>query len=890
MTIVRARFHLQLTLIVLAVVNFVGVCAVRGQGSQADYDRAKAIGRLTQNKVYRDQLQTHWFADDNRLWYRVETAFGKHEFVLVDVAAGKRELAFDHGRLAAALTKAGVKNVTAERLDIAQLDFSHGDDAFDLQIAGQTWQCQRGDYSLTKMSQPGEPTPPSKTNDRGGKAVVGRGGQASVAGGGETSLTFINRTADTVELQWIDAAGARNSYGAIKPGESHPQHTYVGHVWTATNSQGQSLGVYVAGEKAETIEIAAPATEHSKQDRPAPSVESPEVQSDELPALAFPSEDAPADSPRGKNKRPRRTRPVDQSPDGHWQAMIKTSNVYLHPIAGGDDVQLSTDGTPDNPYSARFYWSPDSQRLVAIRSQPGEEHNVSFIESSPSDQVQPKLHTNSYLKPGDRLPRDRPQMFDVAAKKPLPVANELFANPWSIDEMHWAADSSRFLFLYNQRGHQALRLLAIDAASGAVHAVIDESSNTFIDYSGKFFLEDLPKTNELIWMSERDGWNHLYLYDAIKGAVKNQITRGDWVVRGVDRVDADKRQIWFHAGGIRPEQDPYFVHFCRVDFDGQNLVVLTAGDGTHKIEFSPNGKTLIDRYSRVDLPVVTELRSSADGKLICELERADWSALRKTGWQLPEPFVAKARDGTTDIYGLIVRPSNFDASKKYPIVERIYAGPQDSYVPKAFSPQLSLQAMAELGFVVVEIDGLGTSNRSKAFHDVCWKNLADAGLPDRIGWIKAAAAKYSYMDLSRVGIYGGSAGGQNAAAAAMTHGDFYRVAVADCGCHDNRMDKIWWNEQWMGWPIGPQYAANSNVTLARGLKAKLLLIVAEMDTNVDPASTMQVVNALVKADKDFEMLVIPGSNHGAAESAYGSRRRADFLVRHLLGVEPRWKS
>ena len=247
----------------------------------------------------------------------------------------------------------------------------------------------------------------------------------------------------------------------------------------------------------------------------------------------------------------------------------------------------------------------------------------------------------------------------------------------------------------------------------------------------------------------------------------------------------------------------------------------------------------------------------------------------------------RTNDGGPTFTASFSVPSNFDPHKRlYPIIEQIYAKPARIRSCRVFIASYPHQALAELGFIVVQIDGMGTSNRSKKFHDVCWKNLADAGLPDRILWIKAAAKKYPYVDTSRVGIYGGSAGGQNAAAAVMTHGDFYKVAVADCGCHDNRMDKIWWNEQWMGWPVGPQYAANSNVTLAAGLKGKLLLIVGEMDTNVDPASTMQVVNALIHADKDFELLVVPGSNHGAAESPYG-RRRADFFVRNLLMVEPR---
>ena len=425
-------------------------------------------------------------------------------------------------------------------------------------------------------------------------------------------------------------------------------------------------------------------------------------------------------------------------------------------------------------------------------------------------------------------------------------------------------------------------------------------SKTFIDYEGKLFVHYLDATGEIIWMSEADGWNHLYLYDAKTGQVKNQITRGPWVVRGVDRVDEEKRQIWFRAGGIHPEQDPYYIHYCRVNFDGSGLTVLTEGNGTHSIAFSPDRLYFIDTWSRIDTPPVSELRDAATGKLLCPLETADASALLAAGWKPPEPFVAKGRDGATDIYGVIYRPTNFDPDKKYPVLEDIYAGPQGSFVPKAFSegrgPRAATgpaslgfhrqQAMAELGFIVVQIDGMGTSNRSKAFHNVCWKNLCDAGLPDRIAWIKAAAAKYPQLDTSRVGVYGTSAGGQSALGALLFHGDFYKAAVADCGCHDNRMDKIWWNELWMGWPIGPEYAANSNVTNAGKLQGKLLLIVGETDHNVDPASTMQVVNALIKADKDFELLVIPGADHGQ-DGLYGARRREDFFVRNLLGVEPR---
>ena len=288
----------------------------------------------------------------------------------------------------------------------------------------------------------------------------------------------------------------------------------------------------------------------------------------------------------------------------------------------------------------------------------------------------------------------------------------------------------------------------------------------------------------------------------------------------------------------------------------------------------------------MDDPGRTELRRTSDGKLVCVLETADISALLKTKWKMPERFTAKARDGKTDIWGVIYRPTTFDASKKYPIIERIYAGPHGSYTPKSFSRHYQSQELAELGFIVVQMDGMGTNNRSKAFHDYCFQNIADAGFPDRVLWIKAAAKKYPYMDITRVGICGGSAGGQNTVRGMLDYPDFYKVAVADAGCHDNRMDKIWWNEAWMSWPIGPHYKAQSNVTDAHKLRGKLLLIVGEMDTNVDPASTMQLVNALIKADKDFDMLVVPGYGHGLG-GRYGRRRRDDYFVRHLLSVEPR---
>jgi dipeptidyl aminopeptidase/acylaminoacyl peptidase len=574
------------------------------------------------------------------------------------------------------------------------------------------------------------------------------------------------------------------------------------------------------------------------------------------------------------------------SPDGKWEAFIKNYNVFVRSKDKKEESALSLDGSEGNYYVYRsIVWSPDSKMLAAYRLRPGYHRFIQYVESSPSDQLQPKYSTMEYAKPGDALDIDQPVLFQIEGKKQITIDDGLFPNPYDMSNIVWWKDSRGFTFEYNQRGHQVYRVIEVDAATGKARALISEECATFFCYSGKKYRRDLADGKEIIWMSERDGWNHLYLYDGVAGTVKNQITKGEWVVRGVDKVDEAARQIWFRASGMIPGKDPYFIHNYRINFDGSGLTPLTEADANHIVSFSPDTKYYVDTFSRVDEPPVSELRRAEDRKVLMEVERADILELLKTGWRAPEVFTAKGRDGKTDIWGIILRPMAFDKSKKYPVIEYIYAGPQDSFVPKSFSSYHSMQSLAELGFIVVQCDGMGTSNRSKAFHDVCWKNLGDAGFPDRILWHKAVAAKYPYYDISRVGIYGNSAGGQSALGGLLFHPEFYKACFSSCGCHDNRMDKIWWNEQWMGWPLGPEYAASSNVDSAFRLKGKLLLVVGEMDQNVDPASTMQVVNALIKANKTFDLLVIPGGGHGPG-GAYGERKRNDFFVHNLLGVEP----
>ncbi|MBN2843210.1 MAG: DPP IV N-terminal domain-containing protein [Sedimentisphaerales bacterium] len=602
-----------------------------------------------------------------------------------------------------------------------------------------------------------------------------------------------------------------------------------------------------------------------------------------------PTQPQPQDQQRRhwRNGRNHNQHPTDRhiSPDGKWKAFTKDYQLWLEDTASGEQIALTTDGTAQQQYSDDVHFSPDSLKLVCITVKPVEERQVHYIESSPADQLQPKHFTINYVKPGDEITTYYPTMFDLASRSQLPVSTELFANPYNIDDFHWLDDSSEFLFYFNQRGHQVNRVLAINSTDGTVRSVVEEKSETFIVYSSKKYLQYLDDSSELIWASERDGWNHLYLYDIKTGQVKNQVTSGNWVMRKVLWVDATNKQIYFTASGYYTDQDPYYIHYFRINFDGTNLKAFTTANGTHELFWSPGRNYYIDKWSRIDLPPVCELHK-ADTTPICTLTRGDVSAQFNAGWQAPEPFMAMSRDDKYEIWGVIYRPVNFNPSQKYPVIEDIYAGPHDNFVPKAWGGYAYWrQALAELGFIVVQIDGMGTSNRCRDFHHFACKNVADAGLPDRIKWIKAAAEKYPYMDIDNVGIFGTSAGGQSALGALLFHGDFYKAAVASCGCHDNRMDKIWWNEQWMGYPVDDSYTTNSNVVNAGKLQGKLLLIVGELDRNVDPASTMQVANALIKANKDFDLLVVPGMDH-ASGGKFGERKRRDFFIRHLRGDIP----
>lgn len=810
-------------------------------------------------------VETHWSEDGTRFWYQKSGEQGQPIFQVVDVASRSGRPAFDQAKVLSAISeRLGQDNPLINRIAFAETPGQ-----LFLQAGGKYFQLEVSSSKIREVEKPEQ-----FTNQDSRLFLPPR---SSGASNDSTNITVENRTDESITMVWISRSGEETAYGSIEPGNKLNQHTYAGHIWLLQAESGKRLGCFEARVN-DFVVVDDQAIENVRRNR------------------------------RSSRRRPRNRRPEATGPpmvEPKWNAVVRDHNLWVTPRgdSSAGEVQLTRDATEENSFErfgsgTRWFgqranqaelgstrWSPDGQYLIAWQTRKVDEPRVYYVESTPGNQLQPILRSYQYPKPGDDLPTNRLRLFSVAKKKEIEVSNELFDNPFSLQFRSWSEKGDRFYLLYNQRGHQVLRLLEVTLATGKVRAIIEEKSDTFIQYSdsGKFVLQDLPD-GEILWASERSGWNHLYRFDREEGKLINAVTSGDWNVKRIHRVDRENGRIWFYAVGIHKDQDPYHEHFCRVNFDGSGLVVLTDGDGTHRVSFQQNEKYLIDTYSRVDMAPVVEMRDAATGERITELSRGN-TRKQFGDRKLTTRFVAKGRDGETDIWGIIHWPIDFDPNATYPVVENIYAGPHDHHVPKSFRTRYYHQhQIADAGMIVVQIDGMGTAWRSRAFHDVCHKNLRDAGFPDRIAWIKAAAEKFPQMDITRVGIYGGSAGGQNSMAALLWHNDFYDVAVADCGCHDNRMDKIWWNEQWMGWPVEDHYIKNSNMENAHLLKGQLMLTLGELDRNVDPASTTQVVRKLIENDKDFEFVLVAGAGHGAGEVPWAARKRLNFLKRHL-GVE-----
>ena len=629
--------------------------------------------------------------------------------------------------------------------------------------------------------------------------------------------------------------------------------------------------------------------------------------------------------------------PFVVSPDSAWEAFVHRYDVYIRPRGGGDSTRLTSDGEEfwsyglayPRPNDARkktprrpdIHWSPDSRKLVVHRL---DQRNVAHMHYVSATSQRPQHYSQPYALPGDSvIPVPGFHILEIgaqvaAASAPAaagraarnvkvavdPMPHQLFLTGSAVDSA-WSPASDRLYVTYFTRGSKGAYLAEVAAATGASRVLVAESSKTFVELTLEQYLGPpnwavANGGDDIIWFSERDGWGHLYRYDG-RGKLKNQITSGPWTVGQLEYVDERLRRIYFTGRGREPGRDVYYAHLYAVGFDGSDLRLLTPEDANHTIYFAPGGKYFVDTYSRVDQPPVTVLRA-ADGRILRRLEEADISRLREMRWRQPEPFRVKARDGVTELYGMMYKPTGFDSTRKYPIIDHIYPGPQIITVPKSFFPTSApgllyatmgqVQALAELGFIVVHIDHLGGPYRSKAFHDNYYGNFGDNGIPDHVAAIKQLAARHPYIDIERVGIYGHSGGGFASTDAILRYPDFFKVAVSTSGNHDNRSYQIYWAEKYQGLLARDtlkktdNFEASANKTLAGRLKGKLLLMHGDMDDNVHPAMTLQLVDALIKANKGFDMLILPDMDHDLTKNPYVIRRTWDYFVQHLLGEQP----
>ncbi len=739
----------------------------------ADYARAeKWMGYNTTPLVYRAGIRPSWQGDE-RFWYRVTTAEG-NEFVMVDSRTGTKAPAFDHAKLAAALSAAGVTNVDAHRLPFMDFELSADGQTISFSAQRRRWKCD-----LTA----------GKCNAETGAQILAQ------AGGGR--------------------GGAGNSI---------------------------------------------------------------------------------------------------LSPDKKRAAFIRDFNLWVRDVATGKESQLTTDGVKDFGYATDnagwthsdrpvLVWSPDSKKIATFQQDQRGVGEMYLVETKAGH---PTLQAWKYPLPGDEVVTtiqrviievDTPKVIRLkmaADQHRSTLCDDVQCRGGEWADAEWTTDAKQLAFVSTSRDHKRAQLRIADAASGEIRDVMEETVATqYESGQGRVNWRYLPATNEVIWYSERDNWGQLYLYDATTGKLKNQITTGEGVVTQLLRVDEQNRQLYFLAVGKEKGRDPYFSHFYRVGFDGKNLSLLTPEDGNHDVSLSPSGRYLFDSYSKPDVPPVAVLRD-ADGKLINTIEKADISKLLAAGWKPPTPITVKARDGVTDLYGLMFKPTNLDEQKKYPIINQVYPGPQGGSVgSRSFSAARSdAQALAELGFIVVQIDGMGNPLRSKKFHDFYYGNMGDNTLPDQITGMKQLAAKYPWIDIDRAGVWGHSGGGFAAADAMFRYPDFFKVGISESGNHDNRVYEDDWGERYQGLLTKEangktNYDDQANQNLAKNLKGHLLLAHGTLDDNVPPYNTLLVVDALIKANKDFDLLLLPNQRHGyGSMSNYMTRRRWDYFVRYLMGVEP----
>ena len=782
---VNRNRSLQLAILAAGFVAMVPCWAQPRALTAADYARAeKFMNYNTTGLMFRSSVQANWLADE-RMWYRNTTAEGS-EFILVDPARGTREPAFDHAKLATALSKVAGATYDGAHLPFQAFTLSPDSQSISVTVGSNHWKCDRQGNACAADTNP-EPAAAGggqRGGGRGGRGGGG-GGRGGAAGGGATS------------------------------------------------------------------------------------------------------------------------------PDGKSTVMIRDNNLWVRDVASGKETQLTTDGVKDFGYAtdnagwvssdnAVVLWSPDSKKIATYQQ---DQRGVGEMYLVNTTVGHPTLKVWKYPLPGDAVVTTIQRVIiDVAAAKVvrLQMPPDQHRSTLCDDircsgslDMQWNADGTQLAFVSTSRDHKEEHLKIADAATGAVREVLPEKVSTFFESgNGRINWQYLPASNEFIWFSERDNWGQLYLYD-LNGNLKNQITSGEGNVTQIVKVDEQARVIYFLGVGKEKGRDPYFVHFYSIGFDGKNQKLLTPDDGNHTVALSPSGRYFIDTYSKPDVPPAIALREIG-GKLVTPLEKADISKLLATGWKPPQPITVKARDGVTDIYGLMYKPTNLDPAKKYPIINHIYPGPQTGSVgSRNFSAgRGDAQALAELGFIVVEIDGMGTPWRSKTFHEAYFGDMGDNTLPDQVSGMKDLAKRYAWIDLDRVGIYGHSGGGYATAGAMFHYPDFFKVGISESGNHDNREYEDDWAEKWQGLlektaDGKTNYDSQANQNFAKNLKGHLMLAHGTMDNNVPPYNTLLVVAELVKANKDFDLVLFPNRPHGYGPDAnYMMRKRWDYFVRYLIGAEP----
>ncbi|TDF38603.1 hypothetical protein EYS14_13160 [Alteromonadaceae bacterium M269] len=595
------------------------------------------------------------------------------------------------------------------------------------------------------------------------------------------------------------------------------------------------------------------------------------------------------------------------SPNGKWQAFVKEYNLFLRDLETGKEHQLTTDGQKDFAYATansnprRFfnkpkgsvehqkvvYWADNSKYLVTFQLDLRKVGKLHLTQSVTGKGHRPRTYEYHYPLAGDKhIPQGHIVLVDVSKKEAFKIDNPTQMQTYYGDPL-WGGfeDNNKFYFVERERGFQTYRLKELSPQTRRVKTLIEETNSKYIDpWAQRHYV--FPDENTLLWTSERHGVQQVFRYDLVTGELINEVTPTDLIVRDIKSVDAKEGQLYFEGAAL-DQAEPYYRHLYSVNFTGKDLKLLTPEPQMHSTQLSPSYDVFIDTMSTVQSPPVHTLRRLEDGKMLAQLGQANTDELDHLGYKPPEPFNLLTEDGKTRLFGVLYYPSNFDPNQQYPIIDDVYTGPHGYFTPKTYGAPLGAhaQALAELGFIVIKMDGRGTAKRDRAFHEYSYKNLS-GGVDDHVWAIKQLAQKYRYIDIDRVGIYGFSAGGYDTAHAMFKYPDFFKVGVSASGNHDFRTDKTGWNETWMGYPVGSHWDEQSNLNLVDKLKGKLLLAHGELDDNVNPAATMQLVDSLIKANKDFELMLYPNMGHLLHRHPYFVRKRWDFFVKHLLEQTP----